>query len=240
MPNTKTSDETAAGTLDGTELVRIVQGGNNRRTTAQLIADLGGGGGLFGQVLSATPTAASTGLSTWLNQGTASVADGTAGIVLTVPAAAGDSLRARSKASPSTPYTISALVAIEASNETFQLAGIGWYDGTKLHTIHMTYNGSWNLEVGKWTTATAFSAADVSATPRPGPGRIWLQIADDGTNAIFRVSSDGATFRDVFSVAKASGFLGSSGYSNVVFFANRNNTTGTSTAYATLMSWTQA
>ena len=33
MANTKTSAETAASALDGTELVRIVQGGNSRRTT---------------------------------------------------------------------------------------------------------------------------------------------------------------------------------------------------------------
>lgn len=45
MPDTKTSDETAAGALDGSELVRIVQGAANRRTTTQAIADLGGGGG---------------------------------------------------------------------------------------------------------------------------------------------------------------------------------------------------
>ena len=37
----KTSDEADAGTLDGTELVRIAKGGGNARTTAQAIADLG-------------------------------------------------------------------------------------------------------------------------------------------------------------------------------------------------------
>lgn len=237
MPDTKISAETAASALDGTEIAPVVQGGANRRTTLQAIVALARG--LFGQVRSATPTNASTGLTTWVNQGTASIADGSTGVVLTVPAAAGDNLRARSKAAPATPYVITALIALEASNQTFQLAGIGWYDGTKLHTIHLTYNGSWNLEVGKWNTVSSFSAADIAATPRPGPGLIWLQIEDNGTTVFFRVSVDGSTFREVFSVAKASGFLGSGGYSNVVFFANRNNTTGTSTAYATLMSWAQ-
>ena len=42
MANKKTSDEVAAGTLDGTELVRITQAGASVRTTAQAIADLGG------------------------------------------------------------------------------------------------------------------------------------------------------------------------------------------------------
>lgn len=36
---------TAAGVLDGSEIVPVVQGGNSRRTTAQAIADLGAGGG---------------------------------------------------------------------------------------------------------------------------------------------------------------------------------------------------
>lgn len=40
--NKKVSEETSAGALSGAELVRIVQGGQTRRTTAQLIADLGG------------------------------------------------------------------------------------------------------------------------------------------------------------------------------------------------------
>lgn len=240
MPNTKTSDETAASALTGAELVRIVQGGNNRRATAQEIADLASGGGLFGPVLSAIPTAANTGLNAWVNQGGASVADGATGIVLTVPAAAGDNLRIRTKTAPSTPYTVTALLAIEASNQNFQMVGLGWSDGTKLHTIQLTYNAGWGIEVAKWTNATSFSATDVAIQTRPGPGRFWVQVEDDGTNVYFRLSADGATFREVFSVAKASGFLGGSGYTNIVFFGNRNNNTGTSTAYCTLMSYDEA
>jgi hypothetical protein len=41
MANTKTSDETAASTLDGTELVRIVQTGNSRKVTATKLGVLG-------------------------------------------------------------------------------------------------------------------------------------------------------------------------------------------------------
>lgn len=45
MANLKISQLSAAGTLDGTELVEVVKGGSNVQTTAQAIADLGGGGG---------------------------------------------------------------------------------------------------------------------------------------------------------------------------------------------------
>lgn len=41
MPNTRTSDENSAATLDGTELVRIVQAGGNAKATTAAIAALG-------------------------------------------------------------------------------------------------------------------------------------------------------------------------------------------------------
>lgn len=44
-PSQKISEMSAAATLDGTELVPLVQGGSNVQATAQDIADLGGGGG---------------------------------------------------------------------------------------------------------------------------------------------------------------------------------------------------
>jgi hypothetical protein len=40
MTSKKTEDLTASGTLDGTELVHVVKGGNSRKTTAQAIANL--------------------------------------------------------------------------------------------------------------------------------------------------------------------------------------------------------
>lgn len=46
MANVKISELTASGALDGTELVEIVQSGANVQTTAQDIADLGGGGSI--------------------------------------------------------------------------------------------------------------------------------------------------------------------------------------------------
>lgn len=44
MPDEKISGMTAASALTGAELVELVQGGANKRTTTQDIADLGGGG----------------------------------------------------------------------------------------------------------------------------------------------------------------------------------------------------
>jgi hypothetical protein len=54
MANEKISTMASAGALDGTELVEVVKGGANRRTTTQDIADLGGGGGGGGSFASIT------------------------------------------------------------------------------------------------------------------------------------------------------------------------------------------
>lgn len=44
MANVNIDDLTAAGALDGSEAVEVLQGGLNKQTTTQAIADLGGGG----------------------------------------------------------------------------------------------------------------------------------------------------------------------------------------------------
>lgn len=243
MPDTKTSDETAAGALDGSELVRIVQGGNNRKTTTQDIADLapagGGGSGLFSAVLSAVPTSANTGLSTWRNQGSATVADGDTGIVVGAPSSGADAWALREKAAPATPYTITALVSLTSKNlSNAQSVGLGWDDGTKLHLIMAQFQNAFpglQMFVAKYTNVTTFSAADYTSTGAP-PNPMWLRIADDGTNVSFSWSADGANFIAAFSVAKASGFLGGSGYSNVCFAVNPKN----SDTNGGILSWEEA
>lgn len=50
MPNKKISELAVAGALSGSELVEVVQGGQNVQTTTQDIADLGVGGGTWGSI----------------------------------------------------------------------------------------------------------------------------------------------------------------------------------------------
>lgn len=67
MPDTKTSSELSASTLTGTELIRVVQGGADRKTTlGAIVTDLGlGGGGSGGAPTTAEyiVNSANTGLS---------------------------------------------------------------------------------------------------------------------------------------------------------------------------------
>lgn len=194
----------------------------------------GGAGGLYNQVMSATPTAASTGLSTWANQGTASVSDSAVGVCIAAPST-GVSLRQRTKAVPgSTPYTITALVALTCDDSSFSSAGIGWSDGTKLHTISVVQGGGGSplIQVGRWATATGFASSDYQSQ-NVRAEVVWFRIKDDGTNVTFYWSYDGANFRQVYTVAKASGYL--STYSTLVFFTNPQG----GDALGTLMSWSQ-
>src|SRR5439155_20889492 len=124
---------------------------------------------LYRQVMSATPTSANTGLTTWFNQGTAVVTDSSVGLSIDAPpSGSAGNLTGRFMTAPTPPYTIKALIAATRNSNNFSCVGIGWYDGTaKFHLInYATFNGgSPYLEVFKWTGATSFVGSDfVSAS----------------------------------------------------------------------------
>jgi hypothetical protein len=203
--------------------------------------------GLYGAAYVAggvgVPTSASTGFTSWTNQGGASVANGTTGIVLTAPTNAGDSWRLRTKTAPTAPYTITVQVA-HVAVVNFSFTGIGWTDGTKLHGIYVGNQSSTTtrLAVGKWNTVSSFSANDFTGADGLGFSPIWLQIQDDGTNVKFRYGFGGSIgsnsdLLEVFSVAKTSGFLGGSGYSSL-WFGVDNNATGKN-ALGTMLAYIQ-
>jgi len=196
------------------------------------------GRGLYSGVMSTTPTSASTGLGTWVNQGTAAVSDSAVGININALGAGGtDKVSARSMAAPSPPYKITALVSATRNSPRYDSVGIGWYDGTnKLHLIAYGINGSGVplISVVKLNNPSSYSSDDFLSAGLAFSQPIWLQIADDGTSVSFGFSQDGSNFLTVFTVAKASGWLGANGYSNALFFVNPVN----SQNLATLMSWT--
>jgi hypothetical protein len=213
------------------------------QTTVTAQTTLNGGtssaaGGLYNQIMSATPTQASTGLSGWLNQGSATTSNTATGLQVT--GVSGQLWQVLTKAVPATPYSITAEIqCFYSANGVNGIGtiggGIGWTDGTKLHLLALQ---NATLLVTKFTNATTFSANDFSNGNFPQYNfqyPTWLKIKDDGTNVVFYFSADGATFQQLFSVAKSAGFLGSSGYTTLVFGPNSNGAAST----CTLMSWTQ-
>jgi hypothetical protein len=190
----------------------------------------------------AVPTSVNTGLTTWVGQGAATIADTAAWIYLDIDQFHGANPILRTRAAPSAPYSFTAKIALNSplSNLSNPNAGIGWTDGTKLHhvTAVLANNGVFQLAVSRFTNLSTFSANDFSGgTHAPGSSRHRMQIRDDGTNVSFGYSFDGANFITLFSVAKSSGWLGSSGYNTVYFFGSNGG--NSNEAGVTLMSWKQ-
>lgn len=187
-------------------------------------------------------TQSGTGLSTWVHQNSATVSDTAAGMLISGHPGSGANISGLYKTAPSTPYTITAKLALTcAFPSSFPHTGIGWYDGSaKLHLVDLVYdttNQLYKVEVSQWNSTTSF---DMDETNKPvvGAPNVWVQIADDGTNVSFGWSADGVNFVALYSVAKSSGFLGSSGYANVVFDVNNQETSGN--ILGTLISWTES
>ena len=178
------------------------------------------------------PTTANTGLSTWYNQGSSTVSDTAAGILITAANGGGNpSLRGRTKTAPTAPYTIEAkFTGPLGPFGSFPHVGFGWTDGTKAHVIDLLYDTSnhyWKAEVTEWTNATTFSAASSGAEGYVvGGNSIWAKLEDDATNVKISLSYDGVNYHQLYSVAKASGFLGGSGYTNILFEVNHTGSSG--------------
>jgi hypothetical protein len=191
----------------------------------------GGVGGLFSGVLSALPTIAGTGFST--NRGTAgfSVSDVALGVKI---AGTGTNLwQGRSQGSPGTPYTRTGLIFLPQQLAQFVGAGIGWTDGTKYHLMHLQWNPGLLLVIDKWTNTTTWSANDAVITLSYALPYLWMQLIDNATNVTFNYSYDGVSWIQAFTVAKSTGWLGSTGYSNLFLGANSNSATSS----ALLASW---
>lgn len=197
------------------------------------------GSGLYSQILSDTPTIASTGLANWLNQGSSTVSDTGVGMTISAPSSgSSENLVVRYKAAPATPYTITALISVTRSSTSHNGIGIGWYDGTaKLHVINFGLNAAAtnraSPRVQRWNSVTSHNSTDIILANSGYSLPLWMRIADDGTSVSFWYSQDGAEYYQVLSVAKASGFLGTSGYSNIAFFVNPKE----SQTFGTLLSW---
>lgn len=139
-----------------------------------------------------------------------------AGIALTVTSTGTQlQLSGWTKAVPvSTPYLVAIHFSI-ASMNVFARAFAGWSDGTKFDVIGLRLTTS-NMTVHEtWTNFSTRNSFDTTLNNGVNTG--WFGLKDDGTNINMMYSLDGANFVSIFSVAKSSGFLGSSGYTKIAF-----------------------
>ncbi len=175
--------------------------------------------------------------TTWVNQGTATVSSTAGGIHLSTPAGSGDNLRLRVKTAPSTPYTITAAFLSLRPNINYASIGLAFRDSASgkvvvFADVHDTTTfGAITFVPQKYTNATTFSATySPGLQYTPGP-IVWMQISDDGSNRICRVSADGQNWVDVHSVGRTD-FLTAD---QVGFYVNSNNSSWP--AALTLLSW---
>jgi hypothetical protein len=149
--------------------------------------------------------------------------------------------------SPSTPYTIDAnlssiALVVPAGGNFFW--GIGWTDATKIEAVcaEFTYNSQQSImQTATYATNTSSpsQATNSNFFATYNPADVWLRIADDGTNISTSLSADGTTWFKNYTVAKSSGFLGSSGYSNVGVFIDSGPLGNGGNCVTTLRSWYQ-
>jgi hypothetical protein len=207
---------------------------------------LGGGvaglNGLWAPAMSATPTQANTGFTSWFNQlASSTVINAICGVTVFAPSQANNnriSAIIKNSAGSGVAKQYIACIARTAHPNSFTGVYFGWSDGTKVHG--MGVNGSApgaGIVVNHWSNATTYVAQDGAHSPGAGAliGPIWLQLIDDGTNIGFGYGFDGQSWNYVFSQARSAGYLGSTGYTKIIFGCNPYD----ATIYSTLMSYAE-
>lgn len=161
-----------------------------------------------------SPIALPTALSTWVNQGTATLTSFGPFQGITAPTDGGTvTARMRVKTLANTSnYTVTFLLDATNMATQFGLFGVCLYDSVGGRYIFAGFAGrgstasggtavSQTINVSKFTSVTAFSA-DYIQYPYPNPGKIWIRIKDDGTNRITSISMDGYVFQQIHSVGR--------------------------------------
>ncbi len=158
-------------------------------------------GGLYAPIMSAIPTATSTGLTTAYNSG--ATTNGATGLNVTTPNA--NAVVGVYKTAPVAPYTVKTLVAMNGPLINYVTTGIGWTDGTKVLDIVLGYSNGIRVAVQTWSSPTVFSANLAWALINVNP--CWLEEVNNGTTLSFEYSTDGVNYTNLYSVAIASAFV---------------------------------
>lgn len=197
------------------------------RVTAAANGSGGGGGGGDTMFAAGVPEA-----STWtqVNFTGASVTEGTVtgGVTTalritggTLSGGAARKVQGLSRPVPATPYRVAIALYPRLSrsgNQSVQV--VGWTNGTAFSVFNFFVNGGVNTFCAiNYSSVTAVSGTLIANTALsaliPPSGLLWCGLRDDGTNIYIEFSADSVTWSTAYTVAKASGYLGASGYSNL-------------------------
>jgi hypothetical protein len=160
---------------------------------------------------------------TWVNQGSASVADENGTIKLIIPPGAGENCRILKRTAPSTPYSVVAAIQTFSIREGTFNCGLVFRKNSdgKLHAFGYSQDDFGPM---RWTIYNFSSPTSFSSTPY---GRedclhlgecLWLKMEDDNTNLKFSVSYDGVEWVQIHSLGRTSFMTG--GPDEIGFYAN--------------------
>lgn len=221
-----------AGTIDfsasggASQVVKQTSAGGIFTVGQLTSADITGlSAGVYAPVMSATPTQAGTGFTTAVNSThvTPVVTDGLTGVSIVAASNGGaHGIYGLAKAAPSGGNkTATALFALNSGWLGLQAyGGFGYYDGTKIQMLVIDFHPGATgplLDMYNLTDKNTFNSSTGSAGVAFVQTLLWMRLVDDGTNVHFATSVDGVTFIDFLSVVKSTGFLGATGYTNVIF-----------------------
>lgn len=173
---------------------------------------------------------------TWENQGGATATAERDAVTLYDPAASSSvSLKILKKAAPTAPYTITVAFLVNAIAETAFQCGVGWRQSSdgKLVVLKFRLDGGHGyVRVSKHASPTG-SATDYVNLNISQPSPIFMQITDNSTNRICKVSFDGYNWIQIHSVGRTDYMTGD----EVLVYVNALSTSYP--MYATWLSWAE-
>jgi len=146
---------------------------------------------------------------TWVNQGSATVADdGVGGAVITMPGEAGHNLRGLVRSVITAPWTLTMKCDMGIGTNDFQ-GGDGSHMGIMLREtsngrlITCSYRTNGNFAMWRWTNTTTFNA-NIDTARTSNNASPWIRLEDDDTNLLMSISDDGANWTTLWSDPRAS------------------------------------
>ena len=181
---------------------------------------------------------------TWVNQGTATVANSKGMMVLSPPGvASGENVRCLVKSAPGGAYefTVAMLALSPAYTTASAMAqyGICWREsgsgklllyGPGMASYPTTFNYT------QMTNPTTVSS-NILQVSMPAPGIVWIRFADDGANRTVKISMDGFNFEPVAAAQSRTTFLTAD---QVGVFANSYKTGNVLPRVISFLHWRQS
>jgi hypothetical protein len=141
------------------------------------------------------------------------------------------------KAYPGTAFTLTILTTMPAPAANYAGNGIVVAASTTGNAMWFGtfYDSEYYFLAYEWATPSSLGSSLYFATSGvfQGSPYVWLRYKDDGTNLYFSYSYDGIVFIQLYTVSKASSYLGSGGFNYLGYIIEPQSVAMASV----LMSW---